>query len=68
MDDRAVALQDAVVLVETKTGDGESRLDDELRSAGCEAMSISKYRLGVGLLLAEDPASAHVDALRAHFV
>jgi hypothetical protein len=34
-----------------------SRIDSELRAAGCEAMSISKYRLGVGLLLADDPTA-----------
>jgi hypothetical protein len=68
MDDRAVELRDDVVLVETKTEDGESRLDEELREAGCEAISISKYRLGVGLLLADDPESAHLDSLRRCFV
>jgi hypothetical protein len=68
MDGRGVELRDAVVLVETKTEAGESRLDAELRAAGCEAMSISKYRLGVGLLLADDPESAEADALRSCFV
>jgi hypothetical protein len=68
MDGREVELRDGVVLVETKTGEGESRLDDELRSAGCEAISMSKYRLGVGLLVADDPEAAHTQALRACFV
>ncbi len=68
MDGRSIELRDGVVLVETKTDDGESRLDDELRGAGCEPVSISKYRLGIGLLLAEDPEAAHVDALRTCFV
>ena len=58
MDDRAVELRDDVVLVETKTEDGESRLDDALGAEGCDAMSISKYRLGIGLLLADDPEGA----------
>jgi VTC domain len=68
MDDREVALRDGVVLIETKTSDGESRIDEELRSAGCEAISISKYRLGVGLLLADDPEAAHAQTLRSYFV
>lgn len=67
MDGRDVELRDRIVLVETKTGEGDSRLDDELRRAGCEPMSISKYRLGVGLLLAEDPESASAEALRSCF-
>jgi hypothetical protein len=65
---REVELRDGVVLVETKTGDGQSRLDDELGEAGCQAMSISKYRLGVRMLLADDPESAEVGALRSCFV
>jgi VTC domain len=68
MDDRDVALRDGVVLIETKTSDGESRIDEELRSGGCEAISISKYRLGVGLLLADDPAAAHAQTLRSYFI
>jgi hypothetical protein len=67
MDGRDVEVRDGVVLVETKTGEGNSRLDEELRRAGCEPMSISKYRLGVGLLLAEDPESASAEALRSCF-
>jgi VTC domain len=68
MDGRDVELRNGVVLVETKTGEGGGRLDDELRTAGCEPMSISKYRLGIGLLLAEDPDSASVESLRSCFV
>ena len=68
MDGRDVELRDGVVLVETKTAHGESRLDDELSEVGCEAMSISKYRLGVGLLLADDPEGAEAEALRSCFV
>jgi hypothetical protein len=67
MDGREVELRDDHVLVETKTGERPGRLDDELRAAGCEPISISKYRLGVGLLLAEDPDSASAEALRRCF-
>jgi hypothetical protein len=67
MDGRDVELRDGVVVAETKTGDGESRLDDVLRSAGCQPVSVSKYRLGVGLLLADDPESASSETLRRCF-
>ena len=66
MDDRAVELRDDVVLVETKTEDGESRLDEALGAEGCDA--ISKYRPGIGLLLADDPEGARLDPLRRCFV
>jgi hypothetical protein len=68
MDGSHVELRDGVGLVETKTDESGGRLDEELRSAGCEPISISKYRLGIGLLLAEDPDSASVESLRSCFV
>ena len=67
MDGRDIELRDGEVLVETKTGERAGRLDAELRAAGCEPTSISKYRLGVGLLLAEDPDSASAEPLRRCF-
>lgn len=68
MDGRDVRLRDGTLLLETKTEEGDSRVDRALRDAGCEAMSISKYRLGVGLLLADDPESAHTATLRTCFI
>jgi hypothetical protein len=63
MDDREVALREDMALVETKT-DGEAGLVDALLSStGCEPTSISKYRLGVGLLLATDPEAARLERL-----
>jgi hypothetical protein len=67
LDDREVALRDDVALVETKTEGGEGAIDEHLRRIGCEPSSISKYRLGVGLLLADDPEAAHLERLRACF-
>lgn len=40
-------------LLETKSHDGDSPADRALARAGVEAISLSKYRLGVGLLYAE---------------
>jgi hypothetical protein len=67
MDGRQVELRDNYVLVETKTGERPGRLDDELRAAGCEPISISKYRFGVGLLLANHLGSPSAEALRGYF-
>jgi len=67
MDDRSVGLRDGYALMETKSESGGGRADALLGSAGCEPVSISKYRLGVGLLLAEDPKGAHDQALRSFF-
>jgi hypothetical protein len=67
MDDRSVKLRDGYGLVETKSEGGEGHIDRALRAAGCEPTSISKYRLGVGLLLANDPESARIQQLRTHF-
>jgi VTC domain len=68
MDGRAAALREGIVLVETKTEDGHSRIDDELHAERCNPMSISKYRLGVGLLLVDDPEAARLEELRRCFV
>jgi VTC domain len=48
-------LRSECIIVETKTEDGEGRCDRLLERAGIRSVSLSKYRVGVGLLLAEDP-------------
>jgi len=68
MDDRSVTLRDGLGLVETKSEEGTGPVDDLLRRDGRDPISISKYRLGVGLLLAEDPEGASVQPLRSCFV
>jgi hypothetical protein len=68
MDNRKLALRDDLALVETKTACGGSAFDAVLLEAGCEATSISKYRLGVGLLLADDPGQAGHERVRQTFV
>ena len=67
MDGRAVTLRDGFALVETKSERGEGPVDDRLRDAECEPLSISKYRLGVGLLLADDSEAARSQAVRSYF-
>ena len=41
---------------------------EALGAEGCDAISISKYRLGIGMLLADDPEGARLDPLRRCFV
>jgi hypothetical protein len=68
MDDRETRLRPGLLVIETKTEDGRSDIDDELQAAGCDPMSISKYRVGVGVLLAEDPEAASGEPRRRCFV
>jgi hypothetical protein len=68
MDDREVALRDHMALVETKTDGDDGTFDAILTSMGCEPTSISKYRLGIGLLVAPDPQAARLAPLRRCFV
>ena len=67
MDNRRVALQDDLALVETKSEQGGGPFDEALVAAGCEPTSVSKYRLGVGLLLADDPEQAGGEPVRRCF-
>jgi VTC domain len=67
MDGRSVGLRDGFALMEAKSEEGGGRVDTLLREAGCEPRAISKYRLGVGLLLADDPESARAQPLRNCF-
>ena len=68
MSDRDVVLREDLALVETKTeGDG-GVVDELLSSRGCEPTAISKYRLGVGLLVTADPQAARLERLRRCFV
>jgi hypothetical protein len=48
-DGRPAAMRQDLVLVETKSEDGESPADRELRRMGIEPISVSKYRVGMSL-------------------
>jgi hypothetical protein len=54
-DDRAVCLVPDHVVVETKSEAGDGRFDGIMREAGVSPISLSKYRLGIGALAADDP-------------
>lgn len=49
-DGRAVELQGDLILVETKSESGDSPADRALAQIGVEAISLSKYRVGMSLL------------------
>lgn len=50
------SLRDGVVLIETKTESGESPADRGLAALGMEPISLSKYRVGMGLVGAAAPS------------
>ena len=54
-DGTAVRLIDDHAIVETKSEGGDGRADHALRELGAEPVSLSKYRVGIGLLAARDP-------------
>ncbi len=65
-DDSQARLRDARVVLETKSEDGDSAIDRALRDAGFDAVSMSKYRVGIDLLVEPDP-SGETDVLRGLF-
>jgi VTC domain len=67
MTDREVTLREDMALIETKTEGEGGVVDDALAALGCEPAAMSKYRLGVGLLLARDPDAARLAPLRSCF-
>lgn len=52
----AASLRDGLVLIETKTERGESPADRGLAALGVEPISLSKYRVGMGLVGAAAPS------------
>src|SRR4051812_6763935 len=51
---RKARLQRGLVLVETKSAEGDSPADRALAELGVQPVSISKYRAGIGLLVGSD--------------
>jgi hypothetical protein len=54
-DHATVCLVSDHVVVESKSEESDGRLDGILREAGISPISLSKYRLGIGTLAADDP-------------
>jgi hypothetical protein len=57
-------MREDLALVETKSEDGRSRPDELLAELGVEPVSLSKYRTGIGLLVAPDPGGGAQGARR----
>ena len=62
----AVGLRPGHALLETKSEGGGRRCDSLLEELGVEPMSFSKYRVGIGLLVADGDEQA--DAMAEHFL
>ena len=67
MDNRSRKLKEDLALAETKTEQSKGAFDEALVAVGCEPTAVSKYRLGVGLLLADDPDEAGKGSVRQGF-
>jgi hypothetical protein len=67
MGGEAVRLRDGLVLVESKSEDGESPADRALAELGARPLSLSKYRTGIDALVERD-TSGELDEARELFV
>jgi hypothetical protein len=54
-------------LVETKTEEGKAAVDHLLAERGHQPVTISEYRFGVGMLIADDPSEAGAASLQRAF-
>ena len=66
-DGPAIQMRDGCALVETKTRAGHGALDRLIADAGFEPVSLSKYRLGVGLLVAPGVDRDYAERLESAF-
>jgi hypothetical protein len=53
-DGDTAAMDESLAIIETKTPDGSGPVDRMLRDEGLDPLSLSKYRLGIGLLVAPE--------------
>jgi hypothetical protein len=66
-DGDTAAIDESYAIAETKTPDGEGAWDRALREAGLEPISVSKYRVGMGLLHAPDEDSGYAPDVKKLF-
>ena len=62
----SVAIRDGLVLVESKSEDGDAPADRALRELGAREVSLSKYRTGIDALVRRD-ATGELDGIRELF-
>jgi hypothetical protein len=65
-DGKSVTIRDGLVLVESKSEDGDAPADRVLRELGAHEVSLSKYRTGIDALLRRD-ATGELDGIRELF-
>lgn len=61
------AMDEALAIIETKTPDGTGPVDRMLSEEGLDPLSMSKYRLGIGLLIAPEEDHEYSHRLQAAF-
>jgi hypothetical protein len=67
LDRRTTRIRDSLVLVESKSEDGRASADRVLAELGCPPISLSKYRVGIDLLVERD-RSGDLAQTRERFV
>jgi hypothetical protein len=66
-DGNVAQLERGYVIAETKTPEGEGAWDSALAAAGLKPVSLSKYRIGTGLLAAPDDDADYAPELKEQF-
>lgn len=64
----AASLNTNYAIAETKTADGDGAWDRALAQAGCEPISLSKYRVGTGILRSPDADRDYQGEVKRLFV
>lgn len=66
-DGGSAAMDESLAIIETKTPEGSGPVDRVLRDEGLDPVSLSKYRVGMGLLVASQEDREYRQRLRAAF-
>jgi hypothetical protein len=61
------AIDESLAIIETKTQDGSGPVDRMLGDEGLDPLSLSKYRLGIGLLVAPEKDREYSHRLQGQF-
>lgn len=61
------AINESLAIVETKTADGEGRADRMLKDEDLAPVSLSKYRLGIGLVVLPQEDRDYARRLQGEF-
>lgn len=67
LDGDTTAMDESLAVIETKTHDGTGRVDRMLKDEGLDPLSLSKYRLGIGTLVAPEEDREYSHGLQGAF-